>query len=195
MPYWPQQMRCDCADRLNGRARAVVHLVQATGLAAWTSMLLFGTPSAADQRLTALVGSATPAPRLRAAPTPREPERFVLDLPDASFHVAISQDYLEFVPPVRAALAEVARALVPGGRFIFTTQFLAGEAASRFIPQDAYALMPQTPAEYREDSHRFGWDLLTMLSDAGFSDAAAYLTWSEELGYLGSMNFLFRATR
>ena len=34
-----------------------------------------------------------------------------------------------------------------------------------------------------------------MLREAGFRDAAAYLYWSEELGYLGPMNFIFRAVK
>jgi SAM-dependent methyltransferase len=195
MPYWPHQMRCDCADRLSGRQRAIVHLAQATGLAAWTSLLLFGTPNAADRRLAGLVGSTTARPRLIVAPTPWDEEHFHLDVPDASVHIAISQDYLEFIPPLPAALTAIVQALAPGGRFIFSTQFLANEPATSFIPPDSYAFAPQTPVEYREESHRFGWDLLGMLRDAGFSDAAAYLTWSEELGYLGSLNFLFRATK
>jgi SAM-dependent methyltransferase len=195
MPYWPHQMRCDCADRLSGRQRAIVHLAQATGLAAWTSLLLFGTPNAADRRLAGLVGSTTARPRLIVAPTPWDEENFHLDVPDASVHIAISQDYLEFIPPLPAALTAIVQALAPGGRFIFSTQFLANEPATSFIPPDSYAFAPQTPVEYREESHRFGWDLLGMLRDAGFSDAAAYLTWSEELGYLGSLNFLFRATK
>jgi len=195
MPYWPRQMRCDCEDRLTNRERAVIHLLQATGLAPWTNLLLFGAPNPADRRLAPLVGSITAIPRLTAAPTVRDPDAFILQAPAASFHLAVAHDTIEFVPPLATALAAIANALTPGGRFIFTTQFRVEQAESTLIPADSYAIFERTPAEYREDSHKFGWDLLTMLRNAGFSDATAYLTWSEELGYLGSMNFLFRATR
>jgi hypothetical protein len=195
MPYWPRQMRCDCEDRLTGRQRAIIHLAQATGLAPWTNLLLFGTPSPADGRLARLVGSVTQVARLRAAPLARDPDRFVLDAPENAFHIALAQDYFEFVPPLNAALAGIAETLLPGGRLIFTTQFRFAERHSVLMPAETYGFAPVIPAEYREDSHVFGWDLLTMLRDAGFSDAVAYLTWSEELGYLGPMNFLFRATK
>jgi hypothetical protein len=65
--------------------------------------------------------------------------------------------------------AAMSKTLLPGGRLIFTTPF---------DPETAYS-----------------WDLLQAARDAGFRDAKAYLYWSEELGYLGAQNWIFRAIK
>jgi hypothetical protein len=92
------------------------------------------------------------------------------------FHLAVSHNHLARIAKPQAPLAAIHSQLLEGGRFIFTTPFDPGAAP------------PETP-------HSFGWDLLAMLREAGFRDAAAYLYWSEELGYLGPMNFIFRAVK
>jgi hypothetical protein len=92
------------------------------------------------------------------------------------FHLAVSNNHLARIAAPHAALAAIHGQLLEGGRFIFTTPFDHGAAP------------PEIP-------HPFGWGLLSMLRDAGFRDAAAYLYWSEELGYLGPMNFIFRAVK
>jgi hypothetical protein len=51
------------------------------------------------------------------------------------------------------------------------------------------------PTEFRGAEHKLGWDLLPMLRRIGFRQAAAYLYWSEELGYLGNTNFIFKAVK
>jgi hypothetical protein len=65
--------------------------------------------------------------------------------------------------------AAMSKTLLPGGRLIFTTPF---------DPETAYS-----------------WDLLQAARDAGFREAKAYLYWSEELGYLGTQNWIFRAIK
>lgn len=51
-----------------------------------------------------------------------------LPVPDASFDVAISNGVLNLVVDKRAALAEIFRALKPGGRLSIADQMLVGEA-------------------------------------------------------------------
>jgi hypothetical protein len=171
VPDWGSELVCDCADRLNGKARALLHMVQASGVAPWTRLLLAGPPSACDARLAALAGSVAAIFGFGGA-----------EIPEAgSFHLVVSQDYLHRAADLPAAIALVAGALMPGGRFIFTAAF--DPAAQQSQP-------PVPPA-----FHLFGWDLLDHLRNAGFSDAAGYLVWSEELGYLGTNQFIFRATR
>ncbi len=196
IPNWREQMRCDCEDRLIERQRALIHFLQATVLTPWTRMLLFGPPSQADRRLESLAEATTPVVHLRRqAALGSGPSMPILDAPTANFHAVVSQDYLQFVPPLQTALAEIFRVLVPGGRFVFTIPFHFTAATSEFITRDVLAFAQETPMEFRGSAHKLGWDLLSLLTQAGFQDAAAYLYWSEELGYLGSMNFLFKAVK
>ena len=196
MPNWREQMRCDCEDRLIGRQRALIHFLQASVLAPWTHMLQFGPPGDADRRLKSLVEEATAVLRLRRSATSANgPSVPLLDAPSASFHAVVSQDYLNFVPPLQAAMDEIFRVLVPGGRFVFTIPFYFTAPTSEFISKEVLAFAAETPMEFRGAGHKLGWDLLSMLTQTGFRDATAYLYWSEELGYLGSMNFLFKAVK
>lgn len=194
LPNWREEMRCDCADRLVSRQRALIHFLQASGLLPWMHLLLFGTPGEADRRLASMVAKTTTAGR------PHPPAQAADKLPRLGVagsvaHFAVSQDYLQFVPPIGAVLSEICAALIAGGRFIFTAPFHFNEAETCLMPQEALSFAREPPMEFRGVSHKFGWDLLDLLKDSGFRDAAAYLYWSEELGYLGSMNFIFRAVK
>lgn len=196
MPNWREQMRCDCEDRLIERQRALIHFLQATVLTPWTHMLLFGPPNEADRRLKSLAEATAPVLRLRRqSALGNGPSMPILDAPSANFHAVVSQDYLQFVPPLQAALAEIFRVLVPGGRFVFTIPFHFTARTSEFISKEVLSFTRETPMEFRGSAHKLGWDLLYLLTQAGFRDASAYLYWSEELGYLGSMNFLFKAVK
>jgi SAM-dependent methyltransferase len=194
LPNWREEVRCGCDDRLINRQRAVVHFVQASGLLPWMRVLLFGTPGDADRRLESMVAKAFIVPR-PSAPVERAHALPHLGLARSAVHLAVSQDYLQFVPPIGAVLSEICDALIDGGRFIFTVPFHFNEASTVPIPQAAMSFAVAPVMEFRGVPHRFGWDLLDLLKDAGFSDAAAYLYWSEELGYMGSMNFIFRAIK
>jgi hypothetical protein len=190
VPLWRDEMRCDCEDRLNNSQRGLLHMLQAAGIASWSRLLLFGPPEALELRLSSLVPEVTTVSRLG-----RVGGRFVLPPAAAGFHLAVSWDYLQFVPPLEAALAAVAGALVAGGRFVFSVPFQPELASTKRMTRDGWESPAAMPAEAREAAHEFGWDLLAMLRTAGFTDAVACLVWSAELGLLGRQNFLFRATR
>ena len=51
-----------------------------------------------------------------------------LTYPDESFDLVLTSETLEHVPDLSAALREIARVLVPGGRHIFTVPLLPGVA-------------------------------------------------------------------
>jgi SAM-dependent methyltransferase len=53
-----------------------------------------------------------------------------LTYPDASFDVVLTSETLEHVPDLDAALGEIRRVLVPGGRHVFTIPRLPGIAAT-----------------------------------------------------------------
>jgi SAM-dependent methyltransferase len=187
VPDWNRQMRCDCKYGLIGRERALIHFLQATALTPWTRLLLFG-PSSIDHRLAGLVELTTHAPRLRSSHPP-------IDAPSSNFHLAVSQDYLNFVPPLKEALAEILRVLVPGGRFVFTIPFQFAAPSSEYMNPAVLSFAPAAPVDFHGSEHKLGWDLLPLLRKTGFRQAAAYLYWSEELGYLGNMNFIFKAVK
>lgn len=196
LPNWREEMRCDCEDRFIGRHRAVIHFLMATVLAPWTRMLLFGPTEGTDRRLASLVEEVTSISRLeRQRAGPAGSSSPVLSAPSAAFHAVVSQDYLQWVPPLHAALAEILRVLVPGGRFIFTIPFHHTAPTSELVTNDALSLTGELPVEFRGSEHKVGWDLLSLLKRTGFREAAAYLYWSEELGYLGSTNFIFKAVK
>ena len=182
LPNWRETMACDCPDPLNNRQRALLHFVQAAGVLPWSRLLLLGAPSSLDAKLAAMVAELVAMrPYHRAAAAA------------GGFHLAVSQDYLQFVPDLPAALAGVCARLQAGGRFMFTVPFQPRMATSSLLDSNGSAA--QIPAEFHGQSHQFGWDLLEMLRQAGFRDASAHFYWSEELGYLGPQNFIFRAVR
>jgi SAM-dependent methyltransferase len=188
MPDWNQQMRCDCADGLTARERVLIHFLQASVLASWAQLLVFG-PCSIAHRLTPLVGAVTPVPRLQSSQAP------VLDAPSERFHLVVAQDYLNVLPPLQSALTEIFRVLVAGGCFVFTVPFQCTAASSELMDAAAFSFAPEMPTEFRGIEHKFGWDLLPMLRAIGFRQATAYLYWSEELGYLGNTNFIFKAVK
>jgi hypothetical protein len=181
VPYWREAMQCDCKDPLTSQQRALLHFVQATGVLPWSKLLLLGLPAPVDSHLTAMVESVM---RVRPFPALTEVD---------SFHFAVSSNYLQNVPQLGAVLARLCAGLVEGGRFVFTVPFSFNDAKS--VLMDTSRFKGQVPGEFYESAHKFGWDLLDRLRTAGFRDAAAYLYWSEELGYLGPWNFIFRAVK
>jgi SAM-dependent methyltransferase len=188
LPDWSKQMRCDCDDALAGHERALIHFLQASVLAPWTQSLLFG-PCSVARRIASLAGSASHVPRLRSAGSP------AIDAPDDHFHLVVSQNYLQLVPPLQETLAGIFRVLVAGGRFVFTIPFQSAAASSQLMPAHALSSARNLPSEFGGAEHQLGWDLLPMLRRIGFRQATAYLYWSEELGYLGSSNFIFKSVK
>lgn len=188
LPDWTDALMCDCEDHLSGASRAVLHFaLAAAGLGAGTRLLLFGPEAPLHRRLTSLAREATHIARLS-----RDADGHRLDLPDGACHLAVASDCLHRMPPLRRALAELRRALRVGGSLIATVPFRyrASRTVSRTdIPRQG----DLPPAEYREPVHEIGWDILDLMRQAGFRQAALHGYWSNELGYLGSFNMILHA--
>jgi hypothetical protein len=180
MPNWREELQCGCARRLNNRQRAVLHLAQACGLMGWMKTLLLNAP------VDFALAYREHAPDcLTVGRFEFKDGKAMLPVEAGTCHFALSQDELQDVVPLESALRELARVLMPGGRLIFTVPFHVNEAVSLCGAGEGL----------RAGAHKFGWDLLERLRKAGFSEAEALLYWSEELGYLGNMNFAFLAVR
>jgi SAM-dependent methyltransferase len=186
-PVWRDQLVCDCPDRLTNRDRAILHFASAWPLLPWQRVMAFGRMSSAGAAMCRRLGETLSVRRMLADASsgPRIAAR------DACCDLLISLDYLQNVPPLPLALAEMRRVLSPGGRLIFTVPFRADRPATlSHIPTAADA---QTPVESAREAHEFGWDILDQLRAAGFSRCRAHVYWSVELGYLGASNILFSA--
>lgn len=188
VPDWEPAQTCDCADRLPGQARAVLHFAQSNAnLSAATRLLLLGPEPVAGARLAAGAGETT-----RIARLVDEPGGYRLQAADGAFHLAVSCGYLHRVPPLAAALAELRRVLAPGGALVFTVPFRY-RAAHTVTRTNLPGVSDRLPGEYREAVHEIGWDVLGLLRTAGFRQAAVHSYWSAELGYLGPFNMLLHA--
>jgi SAM-dependent methyltransferase len=125
------------------------------------------------------------------------------DLTQLSFGVGefdyiLSLDVFEHIPDYKTALAECARVLKPGGRFIMTAPFGVMEENTRIRAE----LQPNGEIVHHHDPvyhgdpmnpdgvlcfQEFGWDILSDMRLAGFADAYVVIYWSEYSGYLGSL--------
>ena len=194
VPAWDEALVCDCGDALGKRARAVVHFAQShASLRPWTRLLLFGPPDPSHRRLAALAGETL----ARSALQP-EGDGFRLDVPDGACHLVVAVESLHRVPPLAAALAELRRALVPGGSLVATLPFrhtaLATVTRPDLLRPGPHQPGGRLPATVHAPAHEIGWDVLEMLRGAGFADARLHCYWSAELGYLGPFSMILHAS-
>lgn len=118
-----------------------------------------------------------------------------LTLPTESFDVVATNEVLEHVPDLDAALREIARILRPGGWHIGTHPFrfmsATGELRSCVKDGKVIHLMPPevhgNPVDPGGGSLVFetpGWDIIPRAHTAGFSNAHMRFVASEKHGYL-----------
>lgn len=196
VPNWRETLRCGCSYHLPNRYRAVLHFLKAkTGLQKWMRVAIFGSSDLLASSVEAETGNCHYLPRLVRGLNDIGQPILRLEDRDRARHIVISLDYLHLVPMLRTALFEVLRILESGGRFIFTIPFHAHSELTSSFTTHLPRVEGLHPAEFGGAVHDIGWDILSMLRDVGFSRAAAYLYWSEELGYFGPYNFIFSATR
>ena len=115
-----------------------------------------------------------------------------LSFDDAAFDAILSCDVLEHVPAYRAAFAEFARVLTPGGTLVATFPFTDGaETVVRATLDEAGAIRHVLPPEYHGNPtgdgvlcfYHFGWDVLDVVRQAGFRHAEMVMPWAPQCGY------------
>lgn len=140
-----------------GHPRRVLELAAGTG--AVTRELVAACPDAdvtatdLNPAMVELAAGRVPGPTWQVADAVRLP------FPDAAFDVVVCGFGVMFLPDRPAAYAEVARVLVPGGRFLFTTwDRLATHdfaralvvALRRVFPDDVPAFLEAVPHGYHD---------------------------------------------
>jgi len=202
MPDWREGLICPGCG-LNSRMRASIHLLlsslrprrrsriyvteQVTALFHWINL-----------RYPHSVGSeflrdGTPRGGTNAAGI-RHEDLTALSFPDESLDSIVSLEVMEHIPDFRAAFAECARVLSPGGKLLLCVPFHWGpHHLLRARVRDDGSIEHLLPPEYHGDPldprgclcfHHFGWDVLDFLRQAGFRHASAWSIWSRELCYL-----------
>lgn len=211
-PNWRESVRCP-ETRLINRLRGSYHAFR-TLLPGGTDAHVYLTEAATPfyqfvkARFPQAIGSEylldTPFGQSNAAGI-RSEDLTALTFADAAFDVVLSFEVLEHVPNYRAALAECARVLRPGGVLLLTAPFIGAEQTLvRASVTDTGEIVHHEPPDYHGDPinaggilcyYWFGWSLLDDLRAAGFSDAYVAFYASREFGYLDPMQSVIVATR
>jgi SAM-dependent methyltransferase len=128
-----------------------------------------------------------------------------LSYPDQSFDLIVSNDVLEHIPDPQRAFRECFRVLKPAGTMLATFPFhVANEATlvrARLVGEKVeHLLAPQyhgnpVSSEGSLVFQDFGWDLLDVMRDEGFSSAVCELYSNDEFGHLGPGLLVFRLTK
>ncbi len=199
------------ARGLNSRMRAVLALIdEKVGARSTHHVQIFATEAVTSfalrlrgryaRFLGAEYGADVDA-RRALYPIPHE-DLTALSLPSGRFDLVTTNEVLEHVPDLDAALREIARVLKPGGWHVGTHPFfpstdtsdlrsviLDGEVAHLKAPeyhgnpvdQDAGSLVFETP----------GWDIIRRAKAAGFTTAHMRFIASERHGYITDQTGVF----
>ena len=119
-----------------------------------------------------------------------------LTLPDSSMDLVLHGDVLEHIPDVRSVFSETLRILRPGGRTIFTAPFFheRDETVVRAIVENGeikHLLPPEMHGDPLSESgilayYNFGWSLLKLISEAGFTSVVVKLIYAPHLGIVSN---------
>jgi hypothetical protein len=128
-----------------------------------------------------------------------------LSYPDESFDLIVSNDVLEHIPDPEIALCECFRVLRRGGTVLATFPFhvakdttvtrarLAGNTIEHLLPPQYHG--NPVSSEGSLVFHDFGWDLLDLIRDAGFSLAVCELYSRDQFGHSGTGLLVFRMSK
>lgn len=128
-----------------------------------------------------------------------------LSFADGQIDLIVSNDVFEHVPNPAKAFAECARVLKAGGVMLATIPFHSDSDVSVIRArlsngQLEHALPPAfhgnpVSADGSLVFTDFGWDLLIMMKEAGFSDVTVDVYAASEFGHLGGGQLIFRLAR
>ena len=210
---WRETLACQCG--LNSRQRAAFHfLVQRSKplhrLAIYVCEQTTPFYREVGRKTDHLAGSeylgdSVPAGHINEQGI-RHESATGLSFPDESFDRYLSFDVFEHIPDYLKAFREAARVLRPGGRLVFTVPFDQGrqdhQIRAKMLPSGEIEHI--FPPEYHGDPMSqagilcfqiFGWDMLDDLKRSGFREAAAYVYYSRQYGYLGGLPSIFEAVK
>ena len=124
----------------------------------------------------------------------RHEDALGLSFESERFDLVISNDVYEHVPDIRLALREACRILRPGGALLATFPFWFGPETQVRARLSQGVVEHLSPPEFHGNPisekgslvfYVFGWDVLGMCKEAGFSVAKFSCTHSYFNGYLG----------
>ena len=143
---------------------------------------------------------ADAAARRALYPIPHE-DLTALSLPSGSFDLVTTNEVLEHVPDIDAALREIARVLKPGGWHVGTHPFLpmaeAGDQRSLLLDGEVAHLMAPEYHGNPVDSggslvfETPGWNIIGRAKAAGFSNVHMRFIASERHGYITANTGVF----
>jgi hypothetical protein len=188
---------------LNSRLRAVLHIlaererahdVSTTRIYAHEAITPFAL--AMRGRYARFLGSEYAADEAEARSLWPVPAIDIMrsGFPDAAFDFVLSNEVLEHVPDLSAALADTARILVPGGELIATFPFdwnaqvtsvrtrLHPDGTIEHLAPPEYHGNPVNPEGGSLVFQIPGWDILGLCRAAGFADASMVFIGSARLG-------------
>ncbi|MBI5589576.1 MAG: class I SAM-dependent methyltransferase [Deltaproteobacteria bacterium] len=210
IPNWRECLICP-GCRLNNRMRAAIHLFQEL-CRPWPDCSLYITEQTTPMfkwlkgAYANVIGSEFLGPeyisKSKNTRGIRNEDLTGLSFRDEAFDFVLSFDVFEHIPNYRKAFSECRRVLKKGGVLFFTIPFDLHSARNiiraEILPDGTTNHL--MPPEYHGDPLResgclcfrhFGWECLDELKNEGFSEAACYLYWSREYGYLGGEQLLF----
>ena len=213
IPRWRERLVCP-VTQLTNRQRAMVLLLRAYGgsgrdvfmFEQVTPLYRYLKEAAPGWKIT---GCEWLGPDIKPGAVVngiRHEDCAALSLPDSSVDVVMSLDVFEHVPDPRQGFREKARVLRPGGVLLMTVPFFPERDATVQRARHVHGKLEHLlPPEYHGNPvdpeggslvyHDFGWDLLPMIREGGFSDAYIGLYWSLEYGHLGVPQIVFIATK
>jgi SAM-dependent methyltransferase len=123
-----------------------------------------------------------------------------------SFDLIVTQDVFEHISRYRDAFREILRVLSAGGQLVFSIPFFPNEAKSRIraTVDESGAVHHILPPEIHGNPvdasgslcfQNFGWDILDIFAECGFSAPTAHLYWGPWQGHLGVPFFVFSASK
>lgn len=128
-----------------------------------------------------------------------------LSFANGQLDLIVSNEVFEHVPNPAKAFAECARVLKSGGAMLATIPFhseqhtsvvrarLGNDQLEHILPPEFHG--NPVSADGSLVFTDFGWDLLTTMKDAGFSDVAVDVYAAPELGHLAGGQLVFRLAR